>query len=110
MLECSGNPNGLSDGMDMVMRGGRICLVGFANQPVPVDVAKLVRNHLSVFGIRGEGRSATHRAAALFAQKRFDAKLIHTHTFKMEEVPKAFQYSRDRIDNAIKVVVKMRDA
>jgi L-iditol 2-dehydrogenase len=110
VLECSGNPNGLNDGMDMVMRGGRICMVGFANQPVSVDVAKLVRNHVAVFGIRGEGRSATHRAAALFAQRRFDAKVIHTHTFKMEEVPTAFKYSRDRIDGAIKVVVKMRDA
>ena len=108
LVECSGQPNGLSEAMDMVMRGGRICLVGFANQPVSVDVAKLVRNHLSVFGIRGEGRSATHRAAALFAQKRFDAKLIHTHTFGMDEVPTAFRYSRDRIDDAIKVVVKMR--
>jgi hypothetical protein len=27
----------------------------------------------------------------------------------MDEVPTAFQYSRDRIDGAIKVVVKMRD-
>jgi len=108
LVECSGQPNGLGEAMDMVMRGGRICLVGFANQPVSVDVAKLVRNHLSVFGIRGEGRSATHRAAALFAQKRFDAKLIHTHTFGMDEVPTAFRYSRDRIDDAIKVVVKMR--
>ncbi len=104
------DPNGLNDGMDMVMRGGKICLVGFANEPVSVDVAKLVRNHISVFGIRGEGRSATHRAAALVAQRRFDAKLIHTHTFKMKEVPTAFKYSRERIDGAIKVVVKMRDA
>ena len=110
VMECSGSPNGLNDGMDMVMRGGRICMIGFTNQPVSVDVAKLVRNHIAVFGIRGEGRSATHRAAALFAQRRFDAKLIHTHTFKMDEVPTAFQYSRDRIDNAIKVVVKIRDA
>ncbi len=110
VMECSGNPNGLNDGMDMVMRGGRICMIGFANQPVSVDVAKLVRNHIAVFGIRGEGRSATHRASALFAQRRFDAKLIHTHTFKMDDVPTAFKYSRDRIDGAIKVVVKMRDA
>jgi L-iditol 2-dehydrogenase len=95
--------------MDMVMRGGRICLIGFANKPVEVDLAKLVRNHISVFGIRGEGKSATHRAAALVAQKRFDLKLIHTHTFKMEDLPTAFEYSRDRIDNAIKVVVKIRE-
>lgn len=37
------------------------------------------RNNIYVFGIRGEGKSATHRAAALMAQKRFDAKMIHTH-------------------------------
>jgi L-iditol 2-dehydrogenase len=110
LVEASGNPKGLDQAMDMVMRGGRICLVGFANQPVQVDVAKLVRNHLSVFGIRGEGKSATHRAAALVAQRRFDAKLIHTHTFTMEEVPTAFKYSRDRIDDAIKVVVKVRNS
>ncbi len=109
VLECSGNPNGLNDGMDMVMRGGKICLIGFANEPVPVDLGKLVRNHISVFGIRGEGKSATHRAAALVAMKRFEPKIIHTHTFKMEDLPTAFKYSRDRIDNAIKVVVKIRD-
>jgi L-iditol 2-dehydrogenase len=107
VVECSGSPNGLNDGMDMVMRGGKICLVGFANAPVPVDVAKLVRNHISVFGIRGEGRSATHRAAALVAGGRINAKLIHTHTFGMDDVPTAFKYSRDRTDGAIKVVVKM---
>jgi L-iditol 2-dehydrogenase len=110
VVEASGNPNGLNDGMDMVMRGGRICLVGFANEPVAVDVAKLVRNHISVFGIRGEGKSATLRAAALVAMKRFDAKLLHTHTFKFDDVPTAFKYSRERIEDAIKVVVKMRDA
>jgi L-iditol 2-dehydrogenase len=109
VVECSGNPKGLNDGMDMVMRGGKICLVGFANAPVPVDVAKLVRNHISVFGIRGEGRSATHRAAALVAERRVNAKLIHTHTFGMDDVATAFKYSRDRIDGAIKVVVKMSD-
>ena len=109
VIEASGNPNGLSDGMDMVMRGGKICLVGFANEPVSVDVAKIVRNHISVFGIRGEGRSATHRAAALVAQRRFDPKLIHTHTFGMDEVPTGFKYSRERIEDAIKVVIKMRD-
>jgi L-iditol 2-dehydrogenase len=109
VVECSGNPNGLNDGMDMVMRGGKICMVGFANAPVPVDVAKLVRNHISVFGIRGEGRSATHRAAALVAEGRVNAKLIHTHTFGMDDVPTAFKYSRDRVDGAIKVVVKVSD-
>jgi len=65
-----------------------------------------VRNNIYVYGIRGEGRSATHRAAALMAQKRFDATRIHTHTFALEDLPTAIRYARERIEDAIKVVVK----
>jgi L-iditol 2-dehydrogenase len=108
VIECSGAPNALNEAARMVNRGGRICLAAFPSEPVPVDLAYLVRNNIYVFGIRGEGRSATHRAAALMAQKRFDAKLIHTHTFPLTEVPTAIRYARDRIEDAIKVVVQMR--
>ncbi len=107
VMECSGAPNAMNEAMDMVNRGGRICLAAFPGEPVPVDLAKLVRNNIYVFGIRGEGKSATHRAAAFMAQKRFEAKLMHTHTFKLEEVPTAFKYVRERIEDAIKVVVKV---
>jgi len=108
VLECSGAPNALNETAKMVNRGGRICLAAFPADPVPVDLAYLVRNNIYVFGIRGEGKSATHRAAAFMAQKRFDAKIIHTHTFPLAEVPTAIKYARERIDDAIKVVVKMR--
>jgi L-iditol 2-dehydrogenase len=108
VLECSGAPNSLNEAARMVNRGGRVCLAAFPANPVPVDLAYIVRNNIYVFGIRGEGKSATHRAAALMAQKRFDAKLIHTHTFSLAEVPTAIRYARDRIEDAIKIVVKMR--
>src|SRR6266404_7097516 len=109
VLECSGAPNALNEAARMVNRGGRICLAAFPAEPVPVDLAYLVRNNIYVFGIRGEGKSATHRAAALMAQKRFDAKLIHTHTFSFAEVPTAIRYARERIEDAIKVVVQIRE-
>jgi L-iditol 2-dehydrogenase len=107
VMECSGAPDALNEAMDMVNRGGRICLAAFPGEPAPVDLAKLVRNNIYVYGIRGEGKSATHRAAALMAQKRFDAKLMHSHTFRLEELPTAFKYFRERIEDAIKVVVKV---
>src|SRR3954471_24011061 len=108
VLECSGAANALNEAARMVNRGGRICLAAFPAEPVPVDLAYLVRNNIYVFGIRGEGKSATHRAAALMAQKRFDAKLIHTHSFPLAEVPTAIRYARERIEDAIKVVVQIR--
>ena len=41
------------------------------------------------------------------AQKRFAAGLIHTHTFPLAQVPTAIRYAAERIEDAIKVVVKM---
>ena len=108
VLECAGAAGSLNAAAKMVNRGGRICLVAFPLEPDLVDVAYLVRNNIYVFGIRGEGRSATHRAMALMSQRRFDATIIHTHTFPFEELPTAMKYQGERIEDAIKVVLKMR--
>ncbi len=107
VLECSGASNALNEAAKMTNRGGRVCLAAFPHEPVPVDLAHLVRNNIYVYGIRGEGRSATHRAMAFMQQKRFDATIIHTHTFAFEEIPTAIKYAKERIEDAIKVVVKM---
>jgi 2-desacetyl-2-hydroxyethyl bacteriochlorophyllide A dehydrogenase len=106
VLECSGAPDAVNDAGRMLNRGGKICLAAFPHEPVPVDIAHLVRNNIYVYGIRGEGRSATHRAEAFMRQKRFDATKIHTHTFMLEDLPEALRYARDRVEDAIKVVVK----
>ena len=108
VIECSGAPDAINDAGRMLNRGGKMCLAAFPHEPVPVDVAHLVRNNIYVYGIRGEGKSATHRAEAFMREKRFDATMIHTHTFKLEELPEALRYARDRVEDAIKVVVKTR--
>ena len=108
VIECSGAPNAVNEAGRMVNRGGKICLAAFPHEPVPVDVAHLVINNIYLYGIRGEGRSATHRAEAFMREKRFDARLIHTHTFPLAELPEALRYARDRVEDAIKVVVKTR--
>jgi 2-desacetyl-2-hydroxyethyl bacteriochlorophyllide A dehydrogenase len=108
VIECSGAPDAINAAGRMCNRGGKICLAAFPHEPVPVDVAHLVRNNIYVYGIRGEGKSATHRAEAFMRERRFDARLIHTHTFKLEELEEALRYARDRVEDAIKVVVKTR--
>jgi L-iditol 2-dehydrogenase len=105
VLECSGAPNAVNEAAQMLNRGGKICLAAFPSDEVPIDVAHLVRNNIYLYGIRGEGKSATHRAEAFMRQKRFDASIIHTHTFDMEDLPEAIRYARDRVEDAIKVVV-----
>jgi L-iditol 2-dehydrogenase len=94
----------------MTNRGGKVCLAAFPHEPVTTDIAHLVKNNIYVYGIRGEGKSATRRAMALMAEKRFDATKIHTHTFALADLPTALRYARDRVEDAIKVVVTNRKA
>ena len=106
VVECAGTEKALDDAIMMTNRGGKICLAAFPHDPIKVNIPHMVINNIYMYGIRGEGKSATHRAIAFMKQKRFNAKLVHTHTFKMNELPTALKYAKERIDGAIKVVIK----
>src|SRR6201981_3858378 len=108
VIECAGSEETVDQAIHMTNRGGRICLAAFPHEPVTTNIAHLVRNNIYVYGIRGEGRSATHRAMELMAEKRFDATKIHTHTFPLTDLPTALRYARERVEDAIKVVVTNR--
>ena len=110
VVECAGNEATINQAIHMTNRGGKICLAAFPHEPVTTNIAHLVRNNIYVYGIRGEGRSATHRAMELMAEKRFDATRIHTHTFPLADLPTALRYARERVEDAIKVVVTNRQA
>ena len=110
VIECAGTQDAINMATAMVNRGGKICLAAFPHEPVTVDLPQIVRNNVYVYGIRGEGRSATHRAMAFMAERRFDARLVHTHTFDLADLPEALRHARERIGDAIKVVVKNNHA
>ncbi len=110
VIECSGAPNAINEAAAMLNRGGRICLAAFPHEPATIDIANIVRNNIYLYGIRGEGKSGTHRAEAFMRQKRFDATKIHTHTFPLADLPTGLRYARERVDDAIKVVVKANAA
>ncbi len=92
VLECSGAPDSENEAVPVAGFAA-----AFPHQLVPVDFAHIVRNNIYLYGIRGEGRSATHRAEALMSQRRFDATLVHTHSFAFEDLPTALRYARDRV-------------
>jgi L-iditol 2-dehydrogenase len=106
VVECAGTEQALNDAIMMTNRGGKICLAAFPHEPVKINIPHMVINNIYMYGIRGEGRSATHRAMAFMNEGRFDAKIVHTHNFNMKELPTALKYARERIDGAIKVVIK----
>jgi L-iditol 2-dehydrogenase len=109
VLDCAGTEQSVNQAIKMTNRGGKICLAAFPHDTVNIDLAHAVRNNIYLYGIRGEGRSGTHRAMALMAAGRFDATLIHTHTFGLSDLPDALRHARERLDGAIKVIVRPQD-
>ncbi|MEM9473874.1 MAG: zinc-binding dehydrogenase [Pseudomonadota bacterium] len=108
VVECAGTEAAINDAIRMTNRGGKVCLAGFPHDLAKVDLPHVVKNNIYLYGIRGEGKSATHRAMSFMAEGRFDASLIHTHTFALDDLEEALRYARDRVEDAIKVVVKPR--
>ena len=106
VIECAGTKQALNDAIMMTNRGGKICLAAFPHKPVEINIPHMVINNIYMFGIRGEGKSATHRAMQFMKEKRFNANLVHTHTFKLSDLPTALKYARERIEDAIKIVIK----
>ncbi len=49
VMECSGNPGAVNEALDMVNRGGKICLAAFPSEPALVDLAKLTRNNIYLY-------------------------------------------------------------
>lgn len=105
VVDCAGSETTVNQAVAMTNRGGKICLAAFPKEAVSFNLGALAVNNIYLYGIRGEGRSATHRAMAFMDEGRFDASLIHTHTFPLDDLPTALKYARERIDDAIKVVV-----
>jgi L-iditol 2-dehydrogenase len=110
VVDCAGSEITVNQAVHMTNRGGKVCLAAFPKKPVEFDLGYLAVNNIYLYGIRGEGRSATHRAMAFMADKRFDATKVHTHTFPMEDLPEALRYARERVDDAIKVVVSNKES
>ena len=70
VVNCAGNDTTANQALHMTNRGGKICLSAFPQEPVKFDLGYLAINKIYLYGIRGEGRSATHRAMAFMTEKR----------------------------------------
>ena len=106
-MECSAAPNAVNEAIYMVNRGGQVCLAAFTHEPPKVDIAHIVRNNIYIYGIRGEGKSATHRAEACMREKRFDATKIPTHTFPLEELPARAPMRPEKFCVCLRVMAEM---
>jgi 2-desacetyl-2-hydroxyethyl bacteriochlorophyllide A dehydrogenase len=106
VIESSGAVDGPQMAIEMAKRMGKILLLGFPDDPVNADFSLLAKDNKSIYTVRGEGLANCGRAVSLLASGKVNLKRLVTHSFSLHDISEAFKTFKERIGNAIKVVVK----
>ena len=106
-LETAGVHGTVAEAVEMVRPAGRVGLIGNPGEgPSPVPTQRIVNGDVSVFGVKAQGHDAAERVIGALAD-RFETEPLITHEFDLEELEEAMAVFEDRIDGAIKVVVRI---
>lgn len=106
VLECAGVPQAQTEAVDMVRRGGTVCLVGnHDTHDTPIDTQWIVVGDIDVVGSKAEGMNSGFRATRLMEHRDFPTELLLTHEYDLEDAVEALHAFEDRENGEIKVLV-----
>jgi L-iditol 2-dehydrogenase len=106
VVECSGQAGPAAEALEIVRKNGRISYNGIYHERVTLQLDKIVQWNLLITGPKAEGMLNLERAIPLMADGRIDLKPLHTHTFSLDEINRAFDTFTGRVGGAIKVIVQ----
>jgi L-iditol 2-dehydrogenase len=104
-LECSGDPESVGRCVDLVRKGGRVAVIGIPLEPAPIPLRRLVLDEIDVVGVRAAAGEMPE-AIALVATGRIPLKELITHRFALEDFADAYRVFTERVDGALKVIVR----
>ncbi|UCC13060.1 MAG: L-threonine 3-dehydrogenase [candidate division WOR-3 bacterium] len=90
VIEMSGNPSAIRQGLDAIRPGGRFSILGIPDKPLEIDWGpNIIFKYITVQGINGRLMFSTwHQTARLLRSGRLDLEPIITHRFRLEEFEK----------------------
>ena len=93
LLEMSGAPSALREGLELLKPGGEAALLGLHGQPIEFDVDNLVVfKGITVHGVIGRRLWETwYQARGLLRSGAVDLSPVVTHRFPLEEYEEAFE-------------------
>jgi L-iditol 2-dehydrogenase len=87
-------------------KGGRVSFTGVPTEgDTPLPMQKIVLEEIDLFGVRANP-NAMDEVLPLIVSGRVRVKPLVTHTFPIEQYGEALHTFAERIDGALKVLVK----
>lgn len=106
VLEFSGAPEAVQQGIEIVREAGGLHVLGLFPKPFSVDMSKFVTKGLALYGIHGRRMFETwEEMAGLLKSGSLDLRPLLTHTFPLDDYVKAMEAMRS--GNCGKVAFRM---
>lgn len=108
MLEMSGNPVAIDQGLQMTRNGGRVALLGLPSDAITINLAeRVIFKGLTVLGINGRRMFETwYQTQAFVKSGRVDLTPVITHVLPLEQFDRAFELMRK--GEAAKIVLDVK--
>jgi len=105
-IDTGGTTDSIRQSVDVLRKGGRVAFTGVPTEgDAPLPMQKIVLEEIDLFGVRAN-RNTMEEVLPLIVSGRVRVKPLVTHTFRLEDYGQALHTFADRIDGALKVLVK----
>jgi L-iditol 2-dehydrogenase len=103
LLECSGAPTALADGLWRLRTNGRAAMVGMPKQDVSLALSRLNVNELTI-GLVNRYAHTWPTAIELISSGRVDVSSLVTHRFPLDETADAIMLARN-VPDSVKAII-----
>lgn len=106
VIETSGSAAGGAQAVELVKKNGRVAFEGIYQEPVSLNLNKVVQWNIQLAGGKAEGEYVLDRIVPLMESGRIKTAPLLTHRFPLADINTAMNTYVKRLDGAIKVVIK----
>jgi L-iditol 2-dehydrogenase len=105
-IDTGGTAASVRQAVDVLRKGGRVAFTGVPTEgDAALPLQKIVLEEIDLFGVRAN-RNTMEEVMPLIVSGRVRVKPLVTHTFALEDYGQALHTFANRIDGALKVLVK----
>lgn len=104
-FDAAGVPQTLEASIDLVRRGGTMCMVGVSSQPTPVTTNRWLNKELTLKTSMMFTRTEATAVGRMILDGRLPAAALHEATIGLDDLPATVEAMANRERNEIKILV-----
>ncbi len=108
-IDCGGTSASIRQSVDVLRKGGRVAFTGVPTEgDTALPMQKIVLEEIDLFGVRAN-RNTMEEVLPLITSGRVRVKPLVTHTFPIADYGEALHTFAERVDGALKVLIKPQE-